>query len=1177
MKRTKHLLISVLSLSLIAGFATSCESFDEPGGDVVIPDVEKSFLVSFYNYDDSFLYSTTVNVGKNAVYKGANPTRPNDENFRYNFAGWNRNLNNIQSDLNVYAVYKSERIPTYYVDFVNYDGSELDSSYVKEGENAVYGGQTPTRPDEGNTTYTFIGWNKSLDNINENTTFVAQYVEKDFGYKVKFLNYDDSVLDITSVPYGGTAVYSGNTPVKPASSGESFTFIGWDVDIDYIVEDTIVHACYESCPTVCTVNYKNYDGTLLYTDYVNYGEASTYPNSNPTRPLDGRYEYQFTSWDRNLDKVYNDIDVYALYKKVVRSGTYGINYTFDDATSTCYVSSYSGYSESDIYIPKTYNNGLKTYDVAGISSYAFQNHSEITKVFIEDNVTFIDYFAFAYCSNLREIYLSNKLQTMSYNVFYDCPNLHTISLGPDLVSLDRETIYSSFITEINIDEENPFLLIEDNILYSKDKETLYYALPGFDETNLVIPEGVKTIGYNAFYNKSTLKSVTIPSSVETISDSAFSSCYYLETLTINDARCSIGSSAFYYCSNLRNVSLGDNVTSIGSNAFSECRFTEFEIPVNLTSIGSYAFSSCYNFENFVDNGKNTYFKVINGIVYSNDRSRVVCVPYQWKGTFVVTSNMSSLDNAPSNYNVNEYVCEEGNTTYVSYEKVLYSADYTQIIRVPSSLTSLKIPEGVTAIGQSAFSNNSTLTSVTFPSTLKSIGYQAFYYCSNINSVTFGSGLVTIGDYAFSNCTNITNINLSATSLETIGNYAFEYCSRLSTVNFPNTLTTIGDNAFIQNDIRSLKLGSNLVSIGNSAFYNNDELASVDTSSASSLTTIGNSAFNCCYDLKSFTFPSKLTTIGYSAFASTGLTTLVIPSTIKSIGNDAFAYCSLTSADLSSYTGTLPTNMLYGNDYLKTLTLNSSVTTIPSGFLSNCSSLTSINLPSSVTRIESCAFQNCSLSSISFPTGLTYIGSYALASNKLTSIVIPSKVTTVESYAFYGMPTVRSIKVDSTSITIGDYAFSYYKSNYSTNTIVNSVTFVSGTVNLGNNVFYGTSITNIDFGNATIVCATSSTFYYMLDVELVKVNRNFTYSSGTIETDAVVVEKGLKTDTLEHFTGLSAIYFHGTAKDFASFTNTKNKTATIYYYADKHPGDKNNYWHYNSSGEIEILQAPETTE
>ena len=81
---------------------------------------------------------------------------------------------------------------------------------------------------------------------------------------------------------------------------------------------------------------------------------------------------------------------------------------------------------------------------------------------------------------------------------------------------------------------------------------------------------VVSIGYRAFYNCSSLTSVTIPESVTSIGHYAFSGCSSLTSITIPESVTSIGDSAFYSCSSLTSITIPDGVTFIEEVAFSNC-------------------------------------------------------------------------------------------------------------------------------------------------------------------------------------------------------------------------------------------------------------------------------------------------------------------------------------------------------------------------------------------------------------------------------------------------------------------------------------------------------------------------------------------------------------------------------------------------------------------------------
>ena len=127
----------------------------------------------------------------------------------------------------------------------------------------------------------------------------------------------------------------------------------------------------------------------------------------------------------------------------------------------------------------------------------------------------------------------------------------------------------------------------DNYLYSV--APWYYR----DVKQIIIGDGVTTIGQAAFRNRGSLTSVTIPNSVTTIGVYAFSGCSSLTSVTIPNSVTTIGQAAFNLCSSLTSVTIPNSVTTIGRSAFEDCSsLTSVTIPNSVTTIEVYAFSDC---------------------------------------------------------------------------------------------------------------------------------------------------------------------------------------------------------------------------------------------------------------------------------------------------------------------------------------------------------------------------------------------------------------------------------------------------------------------------------------------------------------------------------------------------------------------------------------------------------
>ena len=310
------------------------------------------------------------------------------------------------------------------------------------------------------------------------------------------------------------------------------------------------------------------------------------------------------------------------------------------------------------------------------------------------------------------------------------------------------------------------------------------------------------------------------------------------------------------------------------------------------------------------------------------------------------------------------------------------ADYSSYTDVPwydyhSFIKSIVINDGVTSIGDYAFSDCSSLTSVTIPNSVTSIGTSAFVYCSSLTSVI----LTALSEEEF--CKGQGNSLLYSKGV----NYQREIQingTKVTKFTIPNSVTSIGDEAFRGcSSLTSVTIPNSVTSIGWSAFYGCSSLTSVTI--PNSVTSIGGFAFNGCSSLTSITIPNSVTSIGIGTFQScTGLTSVTIGNSVTSIGSSAFSGCSSLSS----------------------VTIHNSVTSIGGSAFEGCSKLTSMTIPNSVTSIGIGAFEGC--------TGFT-------------SVTIPNSVTNIGNNAFYGCTSLTSVTIEAdTPPTIGIYCFYYYE-------------------------------------------------------------------------------------------------------------------------------------------------------
>ena len=333
----------------------------------------------------------------------------------------------------------------------------------------------------------------------------------------------------------------------------------------------------------------------------------------------------------------------------------------------------------------------------------------------------------------------------------------------------------------------------------------------FDGDITIIPNG-------AFRDCEKLTSITIPNSVEEIKNSAFYGCSNLTSIIVPNGVTTIGSHAFSNCSSLTSIVIPDSVNSIEDYAFSGCsRITDFTIPDGVSSIGDWAFQSCSSLTSITFLG---YIEHIGGWVFRN------------------CNNLTGV-----------YITDIAKWCAIKFEGESNPLTLAHNLYINGTLvTDLIIPDGVTAIGDCAFSGCNNITSVTIPDSVKTIGDSAFSGCNNliffcgkysspdlrclivngrlINIARFGlteytipDGVTTIGNSAFSGCSKITSITIPDSVTE-IGNAAFSSCSSLTNITIPDNVTSIGNSAFYGcNNMINVTIARNATTIGWRAFYN----------------------------------------------------------------------------------------------------------------------------------------------------------------------------------------------------------------------------------------------------------------------------------------------------------------------------------------------------------------------
>ena len=439
----------------------------------------------------------------------------------------------------------------------------------------------------------------------------------------------------------------------------------------------------ENCPLYETPKEENEEPPVLET--VPTEELPDEENTLVSTPADADGNKTVPGWvdDNNghakqiqetFDFVVDDIAYKKLDDATVEVAPWYWKWTHS-CTSGHTVTVFAGteYSnrEDGLTIPKEITHGTQTYQVVGIGDNAFYNMTG-TEVTLSEGLTYIGAGAFGYSTcktieipasvthldeealhgdftsitfaegselesigdrafrgcDITTITLPSTVKSLGHTVFQACDSLVSVEIPASVTEIQTDTFDEYFDADANEGEgnitfaEGSIFKLQDGVLY--DSENLIRVLDW--QENVVVPEGIKYIGADAFNaystqtpnNMETLKSITLPESLVSIGKTAFRACKSLESITIPKNVSEIGDGAFLSCSSLttveilgpvkeltgtngvfsgctalKTVTLPDTLTNIGTGTFNGCASLEkIDLPAGLTEIGREAFNGC---------------------------------------------------------------------------------------------------------------------------------------------------------------------------------------------------------------------------------------------------------------------------------------------------------------------------------------------------------------------------------------------------------------------------------------------------------------------------------------------------------------------------------------------------------------------------------------------------------
>lgn len=725
--------------------------------------------------------------------------------------------------------------------------------------------------------------------------------------------------------------------------------------------------------------------------------------------------------------------------------------------------------------------------LSNIGTKAFQNCTALESVHIPDSVTSLSAAAFRNDVSLTEFQMPERLHTVSASAFSGCTSLKTVTWSKYLQTIEANVFENTALTEIIFPESLTRIgayafagigTLESIVLPENVNTIGSSAFSGTGIQTLKLPKSVTTLGNGAWMNCAALREVQWDAALAKIPANTFEHCTALTQIELPDGIVEIGARAFSGNESLTNVTLPRTVRRIESAAFEGCSaLTDILLWPDVEEIAADAFANCENLTirgwkgsaaekaatsqgvNFAAADQEISYTLNatqDGYLVSGcDENAVLLVlPAVHNGLPVV----GTAENAFANCKYLQEVRVEAESVYLQVcDGILMDATGKTLLLYPARRAGadLVIDENVTAIADYAFA-----------------------YCQHLRSITIGTQVETIGDHAFDAVNDALCLvvqdgspaqlwasahGVRYASESTSFSYRLEgdkayitgYTGTLPDVVVPAVIDgypvyaienlrspilthvvvsegieVIGDSAFKAyfdyekgyiRTLVSVSLPQSLKIISDDGFWGQENLQEI---TLGSVVEIGQSAFGSCTMLKQITLPDTLTTIGWRAFESSGLTSLTIPVNVTSLGDSFITDCSaLTSLYVAEGNPTyeMEDGLLYDipaktlryalPDVSGDVVIRDGTVRIGDDVFKE-HAITSVQLPDSLQKIGNCAFQFCKeLKEITFPEGLITIDGLAFAyCTQLENVVLPEGLKSLGDSAFRSCDSLTEITV-----------------------------------------------------------------------------------------------------------------------------------------------------------------------
>lgn len=366
--------------------------------------------------------------------------------------------------------------------------------------------------------------------------------------------------------------------------------------------------------------------------------------------------------------------------------------------------------------------------VTEVSEYSFYNCDSLTHVTWSSSAEVIPDYCFEDSESLTDINIPEGVTTIGSRAFDSCISLKNVTMPESVKYFDSAAFGDTAITSAGpADGEFDFRYLWKDAIPDN-------AFRGMDSLiSVVLPEGITSIGENAFYDTGIL-SITIPETISAVGESCFYNCDSLETVIWSANASAIPYRCFYDCDALKSISVSGNVATVDDRAFYGCDM--------LSDIIMYAVPATI--------GTN----VFNGTAITSAGPLGGDFDFQFAWTETIPDNA---------------------------------------FRSMNTLVEVEIPDGIHSIGSYAFYNTG-LTSVVLPETVTEVSEYCFSNCYSLSEVVWSANATIISGSCFRNCSSLISFTVPE-GITSIENRAFSGCGQLASVTIPDTVASIGSNVF----------------------------------------------------------------------------------------------------------------------------------------------------------------------------------------------------------------------------------------------------------------------------------------------------------------------------------------------------------------------------------------------